>query len=182
MILIYCILLYNYHNPPLTPFRQQKRLKEEEEYRLTLLNTKAKAVFQMSKGNDPAYNGDNGAARSELFFSTTTATSTPSAAEEIKHRRRYSSKLKQHQQEKEGRATDIGVGLPEEDKREIQAETEVQDEILDRIGDAVETMKEIGREMQEELERQDGEIDAVESRAVGAQVSLKTLSKSARRI
>lgn len=52
-----------------------------------------------------------------------------------------SARIKAIQEERRRpKATDIGLELPEEDRREIQAHTDEQDEYLDRVGQAVSTL------------------------------------------
>ncbi|KAI7838234.1 hypothetical protein COHA_007981 [Chlorella ohadii] len=121
---------------------------------------KQQSVARVAREHDPAYGGSEPAARQELM----------EQAAAVKAARRGA------------KATDIGLGLPDEDRQEIQRETDQQDEILDRIGDAVSGLHAMAGEMQMELAEQAPRIDRLGDRAKTTHDQLGNLARQARRI
>lgn len=114
-------------------------------------------IKRLASKRDPGYNGDEGAARSELF------------AADI---RRKSS----------NNALRLGHGLPEDDLEEIEGETQQQDRYLDRIGTTVESLKIMSLELQGELQSQEPVIESLGERTFTTQQSLRQLARRTRKI
>lgn len=76
----------------------------------------------------------------------------------------------------------MGYGLEEDDRIELQAETQEQDEILDRIGTTVESLRIMSLEFQNELEAQAPQIDALQDRTHATHDNLASLARAARKV
>eukprot|EP00887_Chlorella_sp_A99_P005658 scaffold1.g5658.t1 len=121
---------------------------------------KQQAVHRLVRQEDPAFGGCELAARKELL----------SASERLREVRRGPQ------------ATDIGHGLPEQDKLEIKRETEEQDANLEAIGDTVSALKVMGRELADELSGQAPQLARLPDRVAAAHDNLGGLTREARRI
>lgn len=78
--------------------------------------------------------------------------------------------------------TALGYGLPEAERKALQAETARQDDYLDQIGTSVETLRFMSLELGAELNTQGPQIDALVDRAHAAHDNLGSLSRAARKI
>lgn len=132
----------------------------QTETALQRLETKREMVSWMAKKDDPAYSGNEEAARSELM----------TFAQQARLRREAK------------KATDIGLDLPEDDRMEIQTETRTQDDVINKIDTAVGTLKLMSIEIHEELSRQDQHIDSIGDKAEQSHLQVGTLAKAAGRI
>ncbi|KAL4421487.1 hypothetical protein ABPG75_010778 [Micractinium tetrahymenae] len=121
---------------------------------------KQEGVARRARQHDPAVSGNESGARQELF----------ARAGAIREERLGP------------RGTDIGVGLPEEDRQEIQMETRQQDALLDQIGGALQQLHAMSKEMYGGLAEQQPRVERLTGATVVAHDQLGTLARDARRI
>ncbi|KAI3423821.1 hypothetical protein D9Q98_009657 [Chlorella vulgaris] len=121
---------------------------------------KQQSVQRKARQHDPAYGGNEHAARHELL----------AQADSIQAARQGTQ------------ATSIGFGLPETDRQEIQQETQRQDRVIDDIGNAVASLHTLSKEMHEEMEEQLPRIAHLQDRAEATHDELGSMMRDVRRI
>ncbi|GAB4817629.1 hypothetical protein N2152v2_004675 [Parachlorella kessleri] len=149
--------------------RKRRVAQKKEDLQATHANielqyqAKQETIDRLVKQEDSAANMTNEtAARSELFSRADT--------------------VKASYQAREPKGMDIGHALPEEDRREIQQQTDEQDEYLDKIGQAVGALRIMSEEMHSELGQHDPKIERLQRRAEASHDKLGGLAREARRV
>ncbi|KAL4432230.1 hypothetical protein ABPG77_005992 [Micractinium sp. CCAP 211/92] len=123
-------------------------------------DAKQEGVARRARQHDPAFSGDEKGGRQELF----------ARADTIRAERHGP------------RSTDIGAGLPEEDRQEIQQETQQQDALLDQIGDAVQELHAMSKELHTGLAEQQPVVERLTGATAVTHDQLGKLAQEARRI
>eukprot|EP00884_Botryococcus_braunii_P004916 jgi/Botrbrau1/14425/Bobra.0014s0072.1 len=88
---------------------------------------------------------------------------------------------KKHPRSKRAAAYRIGQGLNEQDKAEVDVETEAQEKALDQIDDALDAIKRMGRDMGDEISRQDEKIGRLQDRTEKTQGDLANVSNKTKK-
>ncbi|CAL5222338.1 g4687 [Coccomyxa viridis] len=78
-------------------------------------------------------------------------------------------------------ASRIGEGLADEDREEIQEETQKQEDTFDQIGSALGDLKHMSHEMNSELKRQEKVLDAVTDHTDRSAYELQNVSQQAKK-